>query len=114
MKKSKIQESFLSHFKPGLEKIGNQHQHNSNQHNNHNSHNHSHQYNSHNQPNSSFDPEGPEGSEKPMQSYSPLNFEMVKERERIDQQMGFYTLTEGDPKLGWLINVHDVLLEKII
>ena len=91
--------SFLNSLKPGLEKLskgGSKYNH------------------------QSFNQSGAGGSfaaeadlegdvaEAPMQLFSQITFEDVKEREVIDQKMGFYRLVEGEPRLGWLVNLHDV------
>ncbi|KAJ3077572.1 hypothetical protein HK102_005139, partial [Quaeritorhiza haematococci] len=33
-------------------------------------------------------------------------FEEVQKRDELDEKMGFYRFTDGDDKMGWLINMH--------
>jgi hypothetical protein len=49
-----------------------------------------------------------EVAEAPMQLFSQISFEDIKEREVIDQKTGFFRIVEGEPRLGWLVTLHDV------
>ena len=97
----KAQESFLTILKPGLDKLSK-----------------GSKYRSATQ----FDRAGAEvlvdqengDAEAPMQLFAQITFEDVKAREFIDQKMGFYRLIEGEPRLGWLVNLHDVSLHHVI
>ena len=41
--------------------------------------------------------------------YQTLDFNTVKNTDLVDERLGFTRYLEGDARLGWLINIHEVL-----